>query len=542
MERWQSTSIHMPSSHPADWTPPTPEHLNGMLDRCVLTGTIGRGGMGAVYRGRQNGLDREVAVKVLPMELSQHEDFVRRFEREAKAMARLDHPHIVRVFDVGQTTDGFWYLVMEHVEGRDLAAVVAQGGLPEAEALRVVKEICEALEHAHDAGLVHRDIKPSNVLLDRQGRVKVADFGLAQAVSAEGFEGGSRLTASGSLMGTLEYMAPEQLAGKTVDRRADLYSVGVLFYELLTGDMPRGSWKPPSTLRKLNPKVDEVVRRSLEPRPEDRYASATDLRVAVEAVASGGKRPRGKGVLAVVATAVLVVSLVLGRPGAQAPEEEVQERTVPEVDAPVTPQKVDEKPPVPVLVSDAEETEPVEVPPSLPGSPCDMAKGGRSLTDFSMGSEVAVSGDWKFGEDGVMWRDQALHLMSLSKGMGAVTWKLDEGRAVDLSPFEKERWKVEASLEQGDDPGMLLLTLTDASDKSRSWRLKPESFFEGKFREHVHYLTLEKADFRNPSAGFGPLLGDEGFELKRVVSAKLEPDPESPPPERGAWVIRRIGL
>jgi len=492
--------------------------------------------MGAVYRGRQNGLDREVAVKVLPKELSQHEDLVRRFEREAKAMARLDHPHIVRVFDVGQTEDGFWYLVMEHVEGRDLAEVVAQGGLSEAEALRVVTEICEALEHAHAAGFVHRDIKPSNVLLDRQGRVKVADFGLAQAVSAEGPEAWSRLTASGSLMGTLEYMAPEQLAGRAVDQRADLYSVGVLFYELLTGDVPRGSWKPPSTLKKLNPQVDEVVRRSLEPRPEDRYASATELRVAVEAVGIRRKSRRGKVVLALVATAVLVGALVLGRPQVMAPVEVVQERG----GAPVVLPKEEVTPATPMMTS--EEKIVPERSPTLPGSPCDLAKGGRSLADFSLGSEVTLSGDWTFGVDGVMWRDQALHLNWLNKGSGAVSWNLDEGRAVDLSPYEKERWKVEASLERGDVPGMLLLTLTDAAGKNRSWRLKPESFFEGKFREHVHFLTLEKADFRNPTAGFGPLLGDAEFDLKGVVSAKLEPDPESPPPRSGGWVIRRIGL
>jgi serine/threonine protein kinase len=492
--------------------------------------------MGAVYRARQNGLDREVAVKVLPKELSQHEDLVRRFEREAKAMARLDHPHIVRVFDVGQTEDGFWYLVMEHVEGRDLAEVVAQGGLPEAEVLRVVTEICEALEHAHAAGFVHRDIKPSNVLVDRQGRVKVADFGLAQAVSAEGPEAWSRLTASGSLMGTLEYMAPEQLAGRAVDQRADLYSVGVLFYELLTGDVPRGSWKPPSTLKKLNPQVDEVVRRSLEPRPEDRYRSATELREAVEAVGMGGKGRRGKAVIALVATVVLVGSLVLGRPQALAPGEVVQERG----GAPVGPTKVEETPPQ--SVRRQEEKIVPELPPSLPGSPCDLAKGGRSLADFALGAEVTLSGEWTFGEDGVMWRDQALHLSGLNKRNGAVSWPLDEGRAVDLSPHEKERWQVEAGLEHGEEPVMLLLTLTDAAGKNRSWRLKPASFFDGKFREHVHFLTLEEADFRNPTAGFGPLLGDVEFDLKRVVSAKLEPDPESPLPGLGAWVIRRIGL
>ncbi len=512
--------------------------------------------MGAVYRGRQTGLDREVAVKVLPQELSQHEELVRRFEREAKAMARLDHPHIVRVFDVGQTADGYWYLVMEHVEGRDLSEVVAQGGLPEAEALRVVMEICEALEHAHAAGLVHRDIKPSNVMLDRNGRVKVADFGLAQAVSVTGPEVWSRLTVSGSLMGTLEYMAPEQLAGKAVDQRADLYSVGVLFYELLTGDVPRGSWKPPSTLRKVNAKVDVVVRRALEPKAEDRYASASELRLAVNAVGGGTVKRWGWVGLAAVATVVLIGALVLGqRPHVtssvlESPvvaKEEIPE-AAPEILAPVMLPEVEDKLPVPVAVpapapvKAAVEKRVAVSSQQLAGAPCDLANSGRSLADFALGAAVVLSGHWTWGEGGVSWRDQALHLSPIQQGGGAVSWRLDDGRAVDLSLFGKERWKVKAMVVSGDEPGMLLLTLIDVLGKERSWRLKAESFFEDKLREHVHFLTLGEADFRNPSAGFGPKLETAGFDLTKVVSAKLEPDPESPPPGDGAWVIRRIGL
>lgn len=510
--------------------------------------------MGAVYRARQTGLDRAVAVKVLPQELSQHEELVRRFEREAKAMARLDHPHIVRVFDVGQTVDGYWYLVMEHIEGRDLSEVVAQGGLPEAEALRVVMEICEALEHAHAAGLVHRDIKPSNVMLDRKGRVKVADFGLAQAVSVTGPEVWSRLTVSGSLMGTLEYMAPEQLAGKAVDQRADLYSVGVLFYELLTGDVPRGSWKPPSTLRKVNAKVDEVVRRALEPKAEDRYASASELRLAVNALGGGTAKRRGRVGLAVVATVVLIGALVLGqRPDVtssvlESPvvaKEKIRE-VAPEILAPVMLPEVEDKlpmpVPVPVPVKVAVEKRVAVSSQQLAGSPCDLANSGRSLADFALGAAVVLSGHWTWGEGGVSWRDQALHLSPIQQGGGAVSWRLDDGRAVDLSLFCKERWKVKAMVVSGDEPTMLLLTLIDVLGKERSWRLKAESFFEDKLREHVHFLTLGEADFRNPSAGFGPKLETAGFDLTKVVSAKLEPDPESPPPGDGAWVIRRIGL
>jgi hypothetical protein len=171
-----------------------------------------------------------------------------------------------------------------------------------------------------------------------------------------------------------------------------------------------------------------------------------------------------------------------------------------------------------------------------------LANSGRSLADFALGASVVLLGHWTWGEGGVSWRDQALHVSPIQQGGGAVSWRLDDGRAVDLSLFGKERWKVKAMVVSGNEPGTLLLTLIDVLGKERSWRLKAESFFEDKLREHVHFLTLGEADFRNPSAGFGPKLETAGFDLTKVVSAKLEPDPESPPPGDGAWVIRRIGL
>ncbi|HUE70320.1 MAG TPA: serine/threonine-protein kinase, partial [Pirellulaceae bacterium] len=199
---------------------------------------LGQGGMGAVYKARQRGLDRLVAVKVLPPEIGHDAGFAERFTREARALARLSHHHIVSVFDFGQS-NGLFYIVMEYVDGLNLRQTIQTGKLTAAEALAIVPQICEALQFAHDEGIVHRDIKPENILIDKRGRVKIADFGLAKLLGADA--GDHSLTATNQVMGTLRYMAPEQMQGsREVDHRADIYSLGVVFYELLTGELPMG--------------------------------------------------------------------------------------------------------------------------------------------------------------------------------------------------------------------------------------------------------------------------------------------------------------
>jgi serine/threonine protein kinase len=198
-----------------------------------IEGMIGRGGMGVVYRARQRSLDRVVALKILPPEVAEDPAFADRFTREARALARLSHPHIVAVHEAGEA-DGLYYLVMELVDGPNLREAQAAGRLAPEEALAIVPQICDALQYAHDQGVVHRDVKPENILLDRGGRVKIADFGLAKILRRSSED--RTLTGTDQVMGTLHYMAPEQMTSPLeVDHRADIYSLGVVFYEMLTG-------------------------------------------------------------------------------------------------------------------------------------------------------------------------------------------------------------------------------------------------------------------------------------------------------------------
>jgi predicted Ser/Thr protein kinase len=256
-----------------------------------VAATLGRGGMGVVFRARQKALDRDVALKVLPASAARPAGFAERFEREAKALARLQHPGIVQVFDFGTSQDGWCYLAMEFVDGTNLRRALAGGRLAPKEALAIVPQICDALQYAHDQGVVHRDIKPENVLLTRDGRVKIADFGLAKlaaAAAAGGDEsGGGALTRTGQTMGTPLYMAPEQIEHPgDVDHRADIYSLGVVFYEMLTGELPLGRFASPSRKCDVDARIDEIVLRTLEKERDARYQRAADVRTEMDAAAS----------------------------------------------------------------------------------------------------------------------------------------------------------------------------------------------------------------------------------------------------------------
>ena len=238
--------------------------------------------MGAVYKARQRGLDRLVALKILPPEVGKDPSFAERFSREARALAKLNHPNIVGVYDSGNA-GGLYYLLMEYVDGVNLREAIQTKELTPAEALAIVPQICEALQYAHDEGIVHRDIKPENILLDKKGRVKIADFGLARLLShaPDNFT----LTGSHQVMGTPRYMAPEQMEGsRDVDHRADLYSLGVVFYEMLTGELPLGRFDAPSHKVQLDVRVDEVVLRTLEKEPSRRYQQASEIKTDVEAI------------------------------------------------------------------------------------------------------------------------------------------------------------------------------------------------------------------------------------------------------------------
>ena len=250
---------------------------------------VGRGGMGFVFRARQKRLGREVAVKVLDPELSSNPLFAERFAREAQTLARLAHPHIVAVHDYGRSGELF-YLVLEYVDGVNLRKVMRARTMAPEQALAIVPQICEALEFAHRLGIVHRDIKPENILLDRDGRVKIADFGLAKLCGVDVPPGS--LTSTGQVLGTLRYMAPEQMDRPLeVDHRADIYSLGVVFYEMLTGEIPMGRFAPPSRKVRIDVRLDEVVLHTLEREPELRYQHAVEVKTDVEAI-EAGKDPR----------------------------------------------------------------------------------------------------------------------------------------------------------------------------------------------------------------------------------------------------------
>jgi serine/threonine protein kinase len=273
-----------PTSAPRGWEPPTVEALQQALPQYEITALIARGGMGAVYKGTQKTLKRAVAIKVLPPEMEAGDmQYAERFKREAQSMAQLSHPNIVAVFDAGETPDRLLYFVMEFVEGTDVAQLIAsEKRLEPQRAIQITTAVCEALAFAHEEGIIHRDIKPSNIMIDKRGRVKVADFGLAKSVNLES----SLMTQSNMAMGTPDFIAPEALiSGTLVDQRADIYAVGVMLYQMLTGKIPRGRFQLPSGLiPQIDPRLDAIVDKAMQTDRDHRYSTATEMKVDVESV------------------------------------------------------------------------------------------------------------------------------------------------------------------------------------------------------------------------------------------------------------------
>ncbi|MEQ2006415.1 MAG: serine/threonine-protein kinase [Limisphaerales bacterium] len=307
--------------------PPTREQVAAAFPHLEILELIGAGGMGYVFKARQPKLDRLVALKLLPQHLGADAAFAGRFEREGRVLARLSHPNIVAVHDFGfaragdlqspspstlnpqlsTTQSGFYYLLMEYVDGVNLRQAMRAGRFTPVQALEVVPKICEALQFAHEQGILHRDIKPENILLDAKGRVKLVDFGIAKLVDRDGdtpvpddaagptpfaAELGDKsvppttLTSATAALGTPSYMAPEQRDRPAdVDHRADIYSLGVVFYEMLTGELPVGKFAPPSAKSASDPRVDQVVLRALEQQRERRQQSAGEIRTQVENIA-----------------------------------------------------------------------------------------------------------------------------------------------------------------------------------------------------------------------------------------------------------------
>lgn len=278
--------------------------------RYQLRDLLGEGGMASVYLAYDSALDRQVAIKTLHTELGREQSFRERFRREAQAVAKLQHTNIVSVFDTGEDELGgalMPYIVMEYVEGQPLGSVLAadirtHGAMPADKALKVTADVLAALETSHEMGLVHRDIKPGNVMMTKRGIVKVMDFGIARAMQS----GVTSMTQTGMVVGTPQYLSPEQALGRGVDARSDLYSVGIMLFQLLTGRIPFDADSPlaiayahvqeepvaPSSInRSVTPAMDALVARALKKNPNERFPSAAAMRDAIARVlnASGGQ-------------------------------------------------------------------------------------------------------------------------------------------------------------------------------------------------------------------------------------------------------------
>ena len=272
---------------------PDLDAVRAAFPQLEIQGLIGQGGMGFVYEARQPHLDRRVALKLLPVAADSDPAFAERFAREGRLLARLNHPNIVSVYEFGQAP-GFGYLLMEYVDGVNLRQAMRSGRFSPSEALAIVPKVCEALQYAHDQGVLHRDIKPENILLDARGRVKIADFGIAKLAGDRHPD--PTLTASGARLGTPHYMAPEQIESPSaVDHRADIYSLGVVFYELLTGELPLGRFAPPSAKADLDARIDEIVMRALAKERELRQQSAGEGKTQVEGLGEAGPGVKNAG-------------------------------------------------------------------------------------------------------------------------------------------------------------------------------------------------------------------------------------------------------
>jgi serine/threonine protein kinase len=274
----------------AGFVAPEPAELAPLFPGYEIHSLIATGGMGAVYLAVQKSLDRRVALKILPLEFSRDAAFCAGFEAEAKAMARLNHPNLIGVYDFGEV-NGMLYIIMEYVAGKSVYHSAYGKAIDPAEVIRLVTGVCHGLAHAHENGIIHRDIKPSNILLDLNAQPKIGDFGLARPIERKIEEGEE-------IFGTPHYTAPEVVdSPHSVDYRADIFSVGVLLHELLTGKLPADDPRPASLIARCDVRFDNIIRRATQALPAARYSSAAEMAKDLQAIASTsapkGVRPAG---------------------------------------------------------------------------------------------------------------------------------------------------------------------------------------------------------------------------------------------------------
>ena len=307
--------------------PLPPEQLGPHFPQLEIIECLGRGGMGVVYKARQKSLNRLVALKLLAPERVADAKFAERFTHEAQALAALNHPNIVTMYDFGQA-GGFYFLLMEFVDGVNLRQAMKAGRFTPEQALAIVPPVCEALQYAHEHGIVHRDIKPENLLLDKEGRVKIADFGIAK-IACMRSGSGCRPGGERSPPARRNTWRRSRRTHRRTDHRADIYSLGVVLYEMLTGELPADKLQPPSRKVQIDVRLDEIVLRALETKPELRYQTAGEFRTQVETMSMGAKRPAapagpssdkprshqnttGSAAVRLLGAALLVAGLVLG--------------------------------------------------------------------------------------------------------------------------------------------------------------------------------------------------------------------------------------
>ncbi len=363
-------SQDLSAQHQPPFDVPSVEEMAALLPQYAIEKLAAFGGMGAVYKARQVSLDRPVAIKILPPEFGMQEDFADRFKSEARAMAKLNHTHIVAVYDFGLTQEGHLYLVMEWVEGNTLHTLIQNGSIPVKKAARLAMQLCEALAFAHQHKILHRDIKPGNIMISNDEQVKVADFGLARPITGEAEE---------NPFGTPDYAAPEILGKGAVDQRADIFAAGVVLYEMLTGRVPQQPRRSVQEFAPLSPLWDELIDKATHPEQAKRFQDVSEFRAhiaklineaaqSVRVVEVVGDEPKGKGAikplhLILIGVAVVVIGIVLAGMFREEPAKEKPRRKKAVVSSSEAADEPNQKPKKTIVEEPAKKAEPVKTEP-----------------------------------------------------------------------------------------------------------------------------------------------------------------------------------